>query len=157
MEIVEKEKFNILKDRASCMNKVHENCNNLVPELLEALKEGFKLTVNSQFFKKDKDRLNAIIDKHRSGNKPRVYLECNEYSIILNVDDHYSTGEHGCEYYKQYVYLYSIASAKAYNFEPLEMVAEQELIVAKAKRKHIKGQISDLQSQLSKLNLLLGR
>ncbi len=69
MEVKEKE-INILKNRAECMNAVHKYCNIVIPELLKELEKGFKITVNYQFHKKDKERLDAIIDKYK---KPICY------------------------------------------------------------------------------------
>ena len=163
---IEKKDINILANRAVCMSRIHHYCNEVVPELLKELEKGFKITVNHQFHKKDEERFKAILDNQEKTtsykNPLRAYIEVNEFSIILNVDTHYQVSEHGCSYYKQYAYLYNRQSSPHYNIEPKcyeytpkEMITEQELIDATAKKRETEDKISELKSKLSSLNLLL--
>lgn len=146
----------ILKNRAECMNAVNKYVNNVVPLLINELKKGFQVkSGNESFFKKDKERLDKILCIGKGGTI-RAWIQVDKYAIILNVDGRYSTGENGCDYFKQYPYLYDRADSKYYKFEPLKLTTLKELEQAQIRLRELEEKASEIRSEQSAINLLLG-
>ena len=85
-----------------------EKVNELHQWINDNFKEIKRLTDNARYIqngmalsKKDKEAVSHIL----KGSPFRAYIEITEYSVILNTDITYKTGESGCHYYKQYIYL----------------------------------------------------
>ncbi len=159
METLTKE-LNVLKNRAECMNKVHSYINEIAPKVKTELDKGYKLTVDFQLFKKDKERIQAIID---SVPHFRAFLRVNEFSITLEVDDtyyvqRYHDGTLGIvDYYKKTAYLVDVMNSKDYDLELLPTITEEELIQAKKDEERLEEEIRGLKDELYKAKYILGR
>ncbi len=168
-----KQGCNVLHNRCDCMNRVHGFANKIVPELLESLATGFKLTVGYQFYSKDKERLQAIIDSHEgsctlsagsSGRKgSTAYLRSDEYNIYLEIQDNYPVKYHGygsnshsCDYYKKTVYLWDNREGLAKDYVFLPLSTHSIFDSAKTKLASIEAEISQLQDQIYPLKRLIG-
>ncbi len=166
-------KCNVLHNRCDCMNRVHEYANKIVPELLVELAKGFKLTNSYQFYAKDKERLQAILDAHEetctlsqgsTGRKgSRAYLKSDEYNICLELSDNYperyhtdGSGGYTCSYYNKTVYLWNHKEDTAQDFVFLPLHTHNQMDVAKAKLIEVQDEINELQNQVYPLKRLIG-
>jgi len=147
-----KKKINKLENRAECINKVHTYINDTMPELIKAFAQGYKLNNDNRLHKKDKERINAILDKRTHF---RAFLETSQYSIVLNADDHYQVAQFGCNYYKQYVYVWDHQAGKPYDFKPLPMTSTKELEQAQKELAKLEDQKYEIRKKISKLERLL--
>ncbi len=154
---MEKE-FNKLENRAICMNGVHNYINDVVPRLIKELEKGFKLTNDFQLFKKDKERIYKIVE---SIPQVRAFLRVSEFSIVLNVDDNYTSrkpdknGCSSCTYYKQYAYVWDVKNSEAYEFKPLEMVTKEQLEMAEKELEELEKEKSKIEGQIRERSELL--
>lgn len=167
-------KIDKLANRASCMNRVHDFINIVVPPVIEEIAKGFKLTNDSQLYSKDKDRIQAVLDNaarrgklsqgHSGARGSSARLRSDDYNIKLEVSDNYPVKYHGdgsgsysCEYYNITVYLWNHRDSKAEDFKEMPMTNAEEMHAASEKLKAIESQISDLQSERYPLQRLIGR
>lgn len=140
------------KNRADTMNAVNKYLNETSKELKKDISEqGFKLNKEHKLYKKDRERLYAILDK-----RPifRSILEVSEYSIVLNVDAHYQVTKCGCNYFKNYLYIWDNQADKQYiqekelrtdyTAEELQQ-AEQELDKNKEQQRELKNRQYELE------------
>ena len=139
-------------NRAKSMNEVHAYINETSKELKEDIaKHGFTLNNNYKLYKKDKERLYAILDKIKIF---RAFLDVSEYSICLNVDTHYQVAKCGCNYYKNYIYIWDNQANKPYEqskdlrtditAEELQQ-AEKELDQNKEQQRELKSKQYELE------------
>jgi hypothetical protein len=155
--------MNVLHNRCDCINRVHEFINNIVPELLNSLAEGFKLTNSYQLYVKDKERLQAIIDSRKDLGqiRRRAYVWSDQYDIILEVTDSYPAQSQPCEYYRKTVYLWknkgNPSNDRACNFMPLSLYTHKEMVDASQEAREIETQVSALKNRLSLLKRLIGK
>ncbi len=166
-------KTNVLHNRCDCMNRVHNYTNEVVPKLLDCLRQGFRLTNGYQLFSKDKDRLNDILrladekaqlSQGSTGRKgSSAFLRSDEYNIYLEVQDNYPVRYHGdgsgsysCEYYKRTVYLWNNKDGKAQEFKPLSTHTHAQMDNAQTDLFQLREEISKLQDQVYPLKRLIG-
>lgn len=164
---------NPLEGRSSCMNRVHDFANIVVPAIIDGLRQGFRLTNGSQFYQKDKDRLQAILNNYaRRGHLSRghdgckgssAWLRSDEYNVTLEITDNYpdkyhndGSGGYSCTYYKRTVYLWNHKDSKAGDFKELPMTSLPEMEAASRRLKQIETEISELQSERYPLKRLIG-
>ncbi len=165
-------KCNVLENRAKCINAVHNYANKIQSKLVESLAEGFRLTDGHQLYKKDKDRVQAVIDgfpcelsQGSSGRRgSSAWLRCNQYSITLEISDNYPAKYHGdgsgsysCEYYKRTVYLWNHQEGKAHEPSIFTMTSLEEMEAASARLRVVEEEASKLSSEKSRLRCLLGK
>lgn len=160
--------LNARHNRCNCMNRVHGFANKVVPELLEELSRGFKLTVSYNLHTKDYNRLQAVIDVHKGigyPNRTGAFISANRYNITLGLLDKYPgrfhtygvDGGFTYEYYKRTVYLWNIGDAVLVDFQPLPLHTYQEMDKASTRIKQIENDISECQNELLPLKRLLGK
>lgn len=183
----EKKKTNVLQNRVDCMNRVHEYANYAAPEMLKGLSEGFKLTNDYQFYKKDKERLLAIlarIDERcilSGGSTGRrnssAWLRSDEYNIVLEIHDCYAekyhsdgSGGYTTGYYKRTVYLWNHKAKETSDsmlyrtyegcpmeWKPWEFHTLAEMEIAKLRLAQCEKEISELTSEMYTCKSLLGQ
>lgn len=150
--------MNRLKNRAECINKVHTYLNETAKEIQEELAKGFRINNDFRLYKKDKERIDAIIDKRPHF---RAILKTNEYSIALWVDDNYQntpnypSGGYGCCYYGKTVYLWDNNSNKPYELKALPLTSCKELENAEIELREVEDKISSLRSRKYELEAIL--
>lgn len=149
----------ILKNRVECVNRVHNYINVVVPLLQEELKKGFKIKNNNcAFFAKDEDRFNKIL---KSIPIFRAYIKITKYDVSLFVDDNYMSslpdknGVSGWTYYQKYVYLFDCQNNKPYDFQPLKLITEDEILQSEKKLEALENQKRDIEHQISEIKVFL--
>ncbi len=164
---------NKVHNRCDCMNRVHAYANRTVPELLKSLAEGFKLTTGYQLYSKDKDRLQAIVERHQvkahlsdgvSGRKgSSAYITSDEFDIRLEISDNYpvnyhndGSGGHTCEYYNKTVYLWNVRDDKINEFKVLPVHTHNEFDAAKREVDGLAKELSEMKSRVYSLKRLIG-
>lgn len=152
--------LNALYNRCDCMNRVHGFANEVVPELLEELTRGFKLTVSYNLYTKDKDRLQAIIDVYGDGVDACIWSD--RYFIAVELSDNYPSGywDYGSsgyrsEYYKHTVYLWNVRAAVSVDFQPLPLHTHDEFTAAKKSVVEIETQLREVKERLQPLKQLI--
>lgn len=149
-ELTKKE---LLESKVNCINKVHSYINKTVPLLIEELKKGYKTTVNNELFKKDKERINKIIN---ANDHFRACLDMSSCSIWLKVDNTYKTSQYSCNYYKKNIYLFNrVEDREGATFEPLKMVSVEMLEHAEIELKKAKEEKEKIESKINRLKTLL--
>lgn len=119
-----------LKERIEMINGVNKYVNNLVPKLQNALKDGFQQKDDYSFYKKDKDRLERVIEHENqtaeSSPAPErlqyCYVEATQYHIALKYSVWCKRGEHGSQYHHGIIYIYNVEwqPQKHYKMRPFE-------------------------------------
>lgn len=149
----------ILKNRVDCMNRVHNYINIIAPLLQKELNKGFKVKNNNcEFFEKDKERFNIIIE---STPIFRVFVKITKYDITLQVDDNYistlpdKNGVSICTYYKQYVYLFDRQNNKMYDFQPLKTISADDILQTEKKLEELENQKREIGYQIAELKSFL--
>ena len=162
---------NVLKNRSESMNRVHEYINTVAPLVRERLTQGFKTKVGGTMYQKDADDIRAILDAHMgilSLKEGRTgfgaYVSCSDYSITLEVNDHYpvkyhsdGSGGYTCDYYKYVTYLWDFQNKKPHDGCILPMTCLADMEAAQANLKEIEQQVSELESTKHTLKRLLGK
>lgn len=110
--------MNIIQNRIDAQNTLALFINEVVPALQAyLLTSGFKIKNSGQLYWKNLIAVNEIIAKHQNNNtRLRAYIDCSYGNIKLNADINYSTGDYGCQYIKEYVYLYNLKDSEAEYF-----------------------------------------
>ncbi len=165
--------INISHNRCDCRNRVHKFANSIVPELLEMLATGFKLTKSYQLYSSDKGCLQAVIDKHgekgilsqgSDGSKvSSAFIRSDEYDIKIEITDAYPVRYHGdgsggrtVEYYKKTVYLWNHSNDCSPDFKGYALYTHEQMDLASTELERVKAEISKLKDREYSLKYLLG-
>ncbi len=151
--------MDVLANRAEAMNIVHQYANQVTERMIKALSEGFRLTNDWQLYQKDKDRINYILRTANASTVPnhRSHIRSDDYNVSLELSQRYQVDEHSCSYYDITVYLWNNKDKVAIKPHHRELVSAGYLTGAKKEMEDIKKEISELESRLHPLRLLLGR
>lgn len=126
----------IQKNKVEAINKLHTWLNKVVPQIQMEMAKGYKLKADNDFFKKDKERFQSLLN-----DKPfRAYYDKRRNSLELVADITYKTGEFSCEYYKQVIYL-------NHKYEPLNEITIEDYTNAAMRVKQIEEKIQELRSK----------
>lgn len=100
-----------IPEAVKARNALNAFIRDVAPALRERLEQGFTRKADNSLFKKDKDALRAIIQdaEDRHGNsRIRAYIDDKyKHGVHLDADINFPTGDHGCEYIKESIYLWS--------------------------------------------------
>ena len=94
------------KNKIEAVNNLNKYINKKVPQIMNVLKEGYKIKSNGELHKKYNDKIYDIIYKNKPNNI-RCFIDYTKYSSLLKIDISYKTGEFSNSYIKDYVYLLS--------------------------------------------------
>tara|TARA_Y100001938_G_scaffold144900_1_gene220496 strand:- start:580 stop:1068 length:489 start_codon:yes stop_codon:yes gene_type:complete len=94
------------KNKIEAVNNLNKYINKKVPQIMNILKEGYKLKSNGELFKKYEDKIYNIIYKNKPNNI-RCFISDTKYSSLLKIDISYKTGEFSNSYIKDYIYLFT--------------------------------------------------
>ena len=136
--------------KAEAMNSLHGYLNAKVPQLFAAIAEGIKEQKDGTLFKRDYERLQAILtDKPE---KVRSYIKVHpskNYAtyIYLEAQTHYQRTALSVQYVETSVRLYP----KAGSFEPYQMVTAEEIEAAEIEAERMYQQIEELKSNRRRL------
>lgn len=148
------------ENRAHCMNKVHAFADRVVPNLITELDRGFRIKAdNRTFFEKDRQRINKVIEAGKlQGDIFRALIQVMDGSIWINIEDHYSVSDTGCDYYKKSYHLYDRSADQAGEYIPADnpQITAAHLVEADQRLQAIADQLSDLRAEQSQLKLLTG-
>ena len=154
-------KINVLYNFSDCRNRVHDYCNNIVPELLKSLALGFKLTNTYQIYAKDRKRLQAVLDGHNKSSTLSAwssgYIISDRNNIMMEVSDNYWISRRAYEYYKKTVCIWNISDDKTVEFKTLPLVTHHEIDTACVEIEAAIEEISELHVRLSSLRQLIGK
>lgn len=153
--------FNKLENRVKCVNDLHNIINEIVPKLINELSKGFKIKDNGQLFKKYQNNIDDILKGFSDGTVLNYcYVKSNEYSIILNIRDSYTSrkadkcGCSGCTYYKKRIYLWDNTENKKYDFKELDFVSVEQLENAEKELEKLDNQKREIRDKIQKLEQL---
>ena len=94
-----------IKTRVKHTNKLNKYINNVVPKIMNILKEGYELKKNGTLYKKYYDQVYDVINKNKPLNI-RCYLDSSMNSGYLKIDIYNQNGFND-RYIKDYIYLWS--------------------------------------------------
>ena len=145
----------LLAEKCQKVNTLHSYLNRVIPLLHDEIAKGFGLKSDGTLLKKDRDRLNAIIQKPPFRN----YLEAGGDYIVLRADITYNgaaidkNGICISSYYKQVIYLTGL-NGKLYNFEPLKTYSLKQVKKAREQKAILSEKVNELNKKMSKLQTL---
>ncbi len=94
-----------IKARTEHTNKLNKYINNVVPKIMDILKEGYELKKDGTLYKKYYDKIYNVINKNKPLNI-RCYLDSSKNSGYLQLDIYNQDG-FNTRYIKDYIYLWS--------------------------------------------------
>jgi hypothetical protein len=145
----------VLQNRVQAQNALTAYINTVVPLLIERFNDGVKYKNDGSPIKKHKVDFDAILaDKPE---KVRGYIDWGDYSISIKFDTNFSTGDFGCQYIDQYVYLFNRQDDKSYDFTPLDMITETTITDAKIELKRLQALASDIAAQICVQSRILNK
>ena len=152
------------KNKIEAVNNLNKYINKKVPQIMNILKEGYKVKSNGELFKKYKDKIYNIIYKNKPNNI-RCFISNTKNSSLLKIDISYKTGEFSNSYVKDYVYLFTNNTkwndikndfiiidsklSKSFNKRPVKTIKQVETQLNKINK--INNKIELLNKQISNL------
>ena len=94
-----------IKARVEHTNKLNKYINNVVPKIIDILKEGYELKNDYTLYKKYHDKIYNVINKNKPLNI-RCYLDTNKYHGLLKLDIYNKDG-FNVRYIEDHIYLWS--------------------------------------------------
>jgi hypothetical protein len=159
--------------RAAAHNALADYLKAILPELVAAFDAGFKINTGGDLSKRDKARIDAILEKHNTP-KTRGYLSMRGNNARLEARADYSypcwrPGDttHASVQKTAYFYELGIPSFPGATTEPahslykperddMKHISAAELVAAATEVRAIEDQLSELRSRQSSLKILLG-
>ena len=148
--------MNVEQNYIDCNNTLAAYLNSVFPLFIARLEEGFKVKSDYSLYKKDSDDIKAIFV-----NEPyiRTFLQVSEYSIYLDVDHTYQTGEYSCTYLKRSIWVGDGAGKteerRVVEFKPLTLKSMASYKANLQEYKQLQIKESELKRKLAKLKLEL--
>ena len=136
--------------RVELINAIRSHVNKVAPLAIAQLAKGFKQKNNHGLHKKDDEALRAIVDAPLN-NIITVYIRAESYSISILVKGHYPTGDYGCAYIEEYVYLWDASANSPVDFTPREPITQERYDEAVIKRAAMRQHIVKLTQEKSML------
>tara|TARA_Y100000401_G_scaffold73078_1_gene59085 strand:- start:972 stop:1460 length:489 start_codon:yes stop_codon:yes gene_type:complete len=152
------------KNKIEAVNNLHKYINKKVPQIMNILKEGYKVKSNGELFKKYEDKIYNIIYKNKPNNI-RCFILNTKYSSLLKINISYKTGEFSNTYVKDYVYLFTNDTkwcdvkndfiitesklSKSFNNRPIKTIKQVETQLEKINK--INNKIELLNKEISDL------
>ena len=152
------------ENKIEAVNNLNKYINRKVPQIMNILKEGYKVKSNGELFKKYEDKIYNIIYKNKPNNI-RCYISNTRYSSLLKINISYKTGEFSNTYVEDYIYLFSNDTkwddvkndfiitesklSKSFNKRPIKTIKQVETQLNKINK--INNKIKLLNKQISNL------
>ena len=140
-----------IQGRIDCWNKIDEYADEIVPKLIEELKNNPpKFKTGGQLYKKNSDSINKIIGSVPKDKKIVSYVSPSGFSsnyVTIHIKSNYPTGDFGCEYCNRTIDIWDEQSDARYI--PRERLVKSEVDEALENIKILKEQMDVLENEMT--------
>lgn len=143
------------KDRAEAITLLNKYINSIIPKIQDCLNDGFKVTNDYYFYKKDKQALDLIVyDDQPEAIQATFRISDSQISINFKVR-YESYNRKGWHYFNKSIILIGGSNREIIvDFKQLPIVTEQEITEANAEIEKCIAQIRELEYKINSLSYI---